>query len=318
MSDERSIAEALAAPFPPDKLGWKPQTVSGSRALAVAFIDARDVMDRLDQVVGPFGWRDGYVVLPDGNVVCTLELRCGDGPFIPKSDTGGESDQKDDGDKRKAAFSDALKRAAVKWGIGRYIYSLPSQWLDFDPKSKQIVGTPKLPPWAVPGNRAAATPDPRSRPAQTAQQPVEEKPAKGMPATGEELERRLADKDQLLAAQGKCKPGDLMAHVVAAGVRQGLEKDLAAWTGAAIRLAIDETKAFEARCVTARANEEQQQALDGELRRTGETWVRCRAKLGQGAPQSMDDLSVADADRLLALLREVPDAPAAPAKGGKK
>ncbi len=44
-----------------------------------------------------------------------------------------------------------------------------------------------------------------------------------------------------------CKPGDLVKHVVEAGVRQGLEKDLAAWTGAAIQLAIEETKAFEAR-----------------------------------------------------------------------
>jgi hypothetical protein len=49
----------------------------------------------------------------------------------------GPSDQKDAGDKRKAAFSDALKRAAVKFGIGRYLYNLPGVWCDYTPKSRK-------------------------------------------------------------------------------------------------------------------------------------------------------------------------------------
>src|SRR5262249_39110857 len=54
------------------------------------------------------------------------------------------------GDKVKAAFSDALKRAAVKWGVGRYIYRLEGVWMDYDPQRKQIRGVPQLPPWALP------------------------------------------------------------------------------------------------------------------------------------------------------------------------
>lgn len=50
--DLATIARDLADPFPADAIGWKPQTVSGNRCLAVAYIDARDVMDRLDAVMG--------------------------------------------------------------------------------------------------------------------------------------------------------------------------------------------------------------------------------------------------------------------------
>lgn len=150
--DAGSIARALADPFPADAIGWKPQTVSGNRCLAVAYIDARDVMDRLDDVMGPAGWQDNYQFLPSGLVLCTLRLHLGD-DWIEKSDVGGESEQKDQGDRQKAAVSDALKRAAVKFGIGRYIYRLDHQWVDFDPKTKRIAKPPRLPAWALPGTK---------------------------------------------------------------------------------------------------------------------------------------------------------------------
>jgi hypothetical protein len=43
---------ALAAEFPRDVVSWRAQTVSknGDKALALAYIDARDVMRRLDDV----------------------------------------------------------------------------------------------------------------------------------------------------------------------------------------------------------------------------------------------------------------------------
>ena len=153
------IAKALAEPFPANVIGWKPQAASGNRAMAVAYIDARDVMDRLDAVVGPGGWRDHYDFLPCGSVVCTLGVRFGS-EWVEKSDVGSESDQKDEGDRKKAAVSDALKRAAVKFGVGRYIYRLDQQWVDYDAKAKKIVGTPRLPDWALPAPQPKAAPAP--------------------------------------------------------------------------------------------------------------------------------------------------------------
>jgi len=143
------LARRLADPFHPDEIHFKPQAVKGNRALVITYVDARAVMDRLDQVFGVDGWQDAYVNLATGSVQCTLRVRI-NGSWIEKSDVGSQSDQPDDGDKLKAAFSDALKRCAVKLGIGRYLYSLPKQWVDYDPEKKQLATTPRLPAWALP------------------------------------------------------------------------------------------------------------------------------------------------------------------------
>jgi hypothetical protein len=147
MQDE--LAARLAEPFEATEVKWKAQVVRGNRALSVAYVDARLVEDRLDQVFGVDGWQDAYQVLPNNNVICKLRVRIGQ-DWIEKSDVGGQSDQPDEGDRMKSAFSDALKRAAVKLGIGRYLYRLPQQWVDYDHQSRQITQTPKLPAWAYP------------------------------------------------------------------------------------------------------------------------------------------------------------------------
>lgn len=158
-SDVRTIRKRLAGYFPAKSVEWKPQSVSGNRALAIAYIDARAVMKRLDDVLGVDGWEDHYDVLPDGCVVCTLRCRIA-GAWVTKEDVGGESDQKDESDRRKASFSDALKRAAVKFGIGRYLYSLPSQWVAWDQQHKRFAETPRLPEWAIPKKEQTETPAP--------------------------------------------------------------------------------------------------------------------------------------------------------------
>jgi hypothetical protein len=143
-NDVKALMNALAAPFPPDHLHFKPAVVTGNRALALAYVDARAIQDRLDTVLGVDGWQDDYEALPDGSVVCKLRCRIG-GEWIIKTDVGGPSEQPDGGDRLKAAFSDALKRAAVKFGIGRYLYRLPTQWVDYDPQRRQFRTPPRLP-----------------------------------------------------------------------------------------------------------------------------------------------------------------------------
>jgi hypothetical protein len=155
MNDTARIAEALAAPFPASEVRFKPQTIAkdGKRALAIAYIDVRAVQDRLDAVFGVDGWQDRYDLLPDGSAVCRLRCQFGE-RWIVKSDVGSPSEQPDEGDRRKAAFSDALKRAAVKFGIGRYLYRLPRQWVDWDAQKRQFGRVPTLPAVAL----SAATP----------------------------------------------------------------------------------------------------------------------------------------------------------------
>ncbi len=237
------LTEALAAPFDPREVRFKPAVVSGNRAMALAYVDARVIQDRLDAVLGVTGWQDEYECLPEGSVVCRLRLRLGD-EWITKMDVGGQSEQPDEGDRRKAAFSDALKRAAVKFGIGRYLYRLPSQWVDYDPKKRQFARTPTLPPAALRQPRSA-THHPPGRVVSTEKQKAESKGGPTMPANGIELQRRVHDYDARLAQQGVCQAGELVKHIVQAGVKAGYEADLATWNGPAIVLAVEEARAFE-------------------------------------------------------------------------
>jgi hypothetical protein len=154
-NDTKQLSLALTAPFPAEAVHWKPLAVKGSRALAAVYLDARAVMQRLDSVFGVGGWRDSYQLTRGGSVVCSLTVKV-DGDWVAKTDVGSPSEQPDDGDKLKAAFRDALKRAAIKLGIGRYLYRLPRQWVDYDPQTKQFKQTPTLPAWAVPPAKQSA------------------------------------------------------------------------------------------------------------------------------------------------------------------
>ncbi len=145
----RKLFSNLRAYFDPKYVKFKPAVVQGNRALAFAYVDVRVVMARLDSVLGPENWQDEYTFLADGSCLCKLSLRI-NGEWLAKMDVGAPSEQPDGGDRDKASCSDALKRAAVKWGVSRYLYRLPSQWVDYDPQRRQFVRQPTLPDWAVP------------------------------------------------------------------------------------------------------------------------------------------------------------------------
>lgn len=133
-----TIFERLAAQFPPDAISWRVGSTNGekTKGLALAYIDARDVMDRLDAVVGPANWSDAYVETSKGVMLCTLSLRLG-GEWISKCDGAGATDV----EAEKGQVSDALKRAAVKWGIGRYLYNLPTVWVEIEQRGRSSVIT---------------------------------------------------------------------------------------------------------------------------------------------------------------------------------
>jgi hypothetical protein len=229
--------------------------------LAIAYTDARAIQDRLDEVLGVDGWQDDYETLADGSVVCRLKLRFGS-EWIIKVDVGSPSEQPDGGDRTKAAFSDALKRAAVKFGVGRYLYKLPTQWCDWDAKAKRFVKTPQLPGWALPKCKAPApTNEPVIRPSAQPAHETNSKP-NSLPADGPELERRLSEYDAKLAAEGVIMRGDLESHIVKHLAKCGYGQNYLLWTEAAIRLAVQETKEFEAR---ARAKEDDRLAREKRL-----------------------------------------------------
>jgi hypothetical protein len=237
------LARALAAPFDPKDVKFKPKVVKANRCLAMAYIDARVIQDRLDEVLGVESWQDHYEFLPDGSVICQLRLKLGD-HWISKSDVGSPSEQTDSGDRVKAAVSDALKRAAVKFGIGRYLYRLPAEWVEYDPVSKQIVQTPQLPAFARPQNRFNT--QTQAQVEQPAPKNLSLPPArKVLPTTGLDFYRRLMEYDAKLAEARLCTPGQLIEHVTQQGVKAGYQRDLQSWTGPAIAFAVEVVRSFE-------------------------------------------------------------------------
>lgn len=90
----------------------------------VPYITARTVMNRLDSTLGFENWWDTYERDPAGsdNILCRLSIRLPDGQVLTKCDVGSPGSTGDEGEDDKGAVSDALKRAAVKFGVGRYLY----------------------------------------------------------------------------------------------------------------------------------------------------------------------------------------------------
>lgn len=122
-----SLAEAqehLRRPFSARALRWKvqaswPKEGEKKGGLLVAYIDARLVIERLDTVLGPL-WSDHYELIPGTKAMrCTIVIN-----GTQRADVGESTHSV------KATVSDALKRAAVHYGVGLSIYSLAQQKVD--------------------------------------------------------------------------------------------------------------------------------------------------------------------------------------------
>jgi len=125
--------EMLKSPFSKSELKWR----QGRGGMQLAYIDARCAMKRLDDVVGIDGWQDSYKSL-EGRTVCELSLKI-NGAWITKTDGAGDTNIEGE----KGGLSDAFKRAAVKFGVGRYLYYVPNGVNTFD----------DLPPAFKPSNK---------------------------------------------------------------------------------------------------------------------------------------------------------------------
>jgi hypothetical protein len=156
----------LSEPFPSEAIDWRVGATNSdkSKGIALAYLQARPVMDRLDEAIGPENWADTYAPIQDINgtvgFICTLSLRI-NGEWVSKTDGADTSDI----EAIKGGISDAFKRAAVKWGVGRYLYDLPNIWVPVEARGKSFVlkETPKLPDWALPKKKIkskAENPDP--------------------------------------------------------------------------------------------------------------------------------------------------------------
>lgn len=133
MSEEHINLDKLAAPFPADSISWRVGATTGdkSKGIALAYVDARDVMQRLDEVVGRGNWQCDYPWSDTKRIVCRIGIKIG-GEWIWKSNGCGDTQV----EAEKGAFSDAFKRAGVLWGIAQYLYDLPNTWVELQPQGR--------------------------------------------------------------------------------------------------------------------------------------------------------------------------------------
>jgi hypothetical protein len=160
---------ALRAPFPASDIEWRIGRAGEKNgkvwATCLAYLTARAIMDRLDDVAGPANWRNEYREAPAGGVLCGISIRVGE-EWVTKWDGAENTDIEG----VKGGLSGAMKRAAVHWGIGRYLYHLDEGFANVHPNGAnyaKIKGggsykwdPPQLPDWALPKGDGQKPPAP--------------------------------------------------------------------------------------------------------------------------------------------------------------
>jgi len=102
--------------------GFTVKSRKGRGSQSFDYITARQVADRLDTVIGPGNWETRFLVIDaDKQVVqCTLTIFGQNKSDVGYPNNPGRPELEDE--PYKAAYSDSFKRAAVAWGVGRFLY----------------------------------------------------------------------------------------------------------------------------------------------------------------------------------------------------
>lgn len=165
MANYEEQMKALQKPLNPNRVVWRVQQMGWSNnkpwVMVLAYLDNRAVQERFDEVFGIAGWKNEYKTGPDGGILCGISVKFGD-EWVTKWD-GADKTQVE---AVKGGLSGSMKRAAVQWGVGRYLYDLSAMFAKTS--SEKVEGwnkgydksknksywweTPQLPQWALPKN----------------------------------------------------------------------------------------------------------------------------------------------------------------------
>jgi hypothetical protein len=160
MTDLQKAMQELQKPFHAHDIEWRVQrvvkTTKGNKAVVLAYVTNRAIQNRLDEVFGIGNWRNEFKEWRETGVLCGISVKI-NGEWVTKWD-GAEETQIE---AVKGGFSGSMKRAAVQWGIGRYLYNLEETWVDIKERGEHYINdkktgiqgywdTPSLPSWALP------------------------------------------------------------------------------------------------------------------------------------------------------------------------
>jgi hypothetical protein len=124
MSLTKEDVKSLCAKFDEKTLGVKVQSFNRekTRAMLVCYVQHTDVAARLDSVDPAWGCKITDEKVTGDLVVVRMQISL-KGIVREGVGEGGDS---------KSAASDALKRAAMLFGIGRYLYDVDRVWIPYD------------------------------------------------------------------------------------------------------------------------------------------------------------------------------------------
>jgi hypothetical protein len=113
------------------------QTKDGQKIIVVPYITNRCVMQRFDEQFGWAGWNNELKEI-DGGFLCTITVSLPDGKSVSKTDGASRTGI----EPVKGGISDAMKRCAVQFGLGRALYDFPKVFVETTDKY--------IPNWATP------------------------------------------------------------------------------------------------------------------------------------------------------------------------
>lgn len=136
----KDIENKLKAKFNEDEIEFRVGATNSDKSmgLALAYVSARAIQNRLDEVLGFNNWKVAYKEVT-GGYLCSLSIRVND-EWITKEDGANETDF----EAIKGGLSNALKRVASSgFGIGRYLYDLASVWYPIKETGRSYIFTQK-------------------------------------------------------------------------------------------------------------------------------------------------------------------------------
>jgi hypothetical protein len=153
----KTLLEQLSVPFAKEDVAWRAGATSRDkkRAQALPYAEPRVYEDRLNEVC-PGDWSVIFKPWGESRIICELTIHS-----VTRSSTG----EFDDGKKNAiaegtVAEAQAFKRACSKFGLGRYLYEIPIQWVEYDEDKNRLADTPQLPEKFLPKKVAATPPTP--------------------------------------------------------------------------------------------------------------------------------------------------------------
>jgi hypothetical protein len=160
--ERRRLFAELEVPFDPALVKWRVirTAKSGRRGAVLPFADPRAYTDRFNHLFSPTGWSFERTVttipnltrrLWNGRTIATGKIIVSGTVSIHRlANYNGNGEAWADKEQSvSSAEAQALRRACIPLGLGRYLYWFRETWISLDRRGEPIQA-PSLPEWALP------------------------------------------------------------------------------------------------------------------------------------------------------------------------